>query len=376
MSDEDYELRWPKPLLHDELGALVEQDITTPWRDRIEVILFDAFVASTAAADFAALPPPANDPWAPQTPDPWAQPSKPSVAPERQFVRDLLARLDGAAYEGNHTPYYSQRVMGAAVSRLDLHGVATGIRSLALNLNERGYFERAFGKDCPDAPSSQSPEDVLEIRLGRRLPWLPPAYDLAADQADLFDLIEVLHDLAAFPRSRRFHGWDDCGWHHSDFIVGPGRAVYRWAVNRILDRSDLGLRLAGEGEDRGRLVAATDPDREQLTKQMASRDDPATGDRVRHAVSLFRSRLASEHDKRSACIALAGVLEERRNLLKAELLSKDEGAMFQIANSFAIRHQGAQQQGDYDPAFLDWVYWFYLSTIELSDRLIARKATA
>jgi hypothetical protein len=43
-------------------------------------------------------------------------------------------------------------------------------------------------------------------------------------------------------------------------------------------------------------------------------------------------------DRRSAAITLAGVLEERRALLKAELLRDDEGALFQIANRFAIRH--------------------------------------
>lgn len=140
-----------------------------------------------------------------------------------------------------------------------------------------------------------------------------------------------------------------------------------------MDRSDLGLRLAEEGEDRGRLVATTDPDRELLARQMANRDDPATGDRVRHAMSLFRSRTATEHDKRSACITLAGVVEERRGQLKAELLSKDEGALFHIANSFAVRHQGASQQGDYDRLFLDWIYWLYLASIELTDRLSARQ---
>ena len=43
--------------------------------------------------------------------------------------------------------------------------------------------------------------------------------------------------------------------------------------------------------------------------------------------------------KRSAILTIAGVLEERRQLIKAELGSADEGALFQIANKFAIRHQ-------------------------------------
>jgi hypothetical protein len=80
-------------------------------------------------------------------------------------------------------------------------------------------------------------------------------------------------------------------------------------------------------------------------------------------------------ERRSAVITLAGVLEERRNLLKAELLTKDETALFQIANQFAVRHQRADQRGDYDPAFLDWLFWWYLGTVQLTDQLLARQAS-
>lgn len=80
-------------------------------------------------------------------------------------------------------------------------------------------------------------------------------------------------------------------------------------------------------------------------------------------------------DKRSACITLAGVLEARRALLKAELLSKDESALFQIANGFAIRHQRADQRPNYDEAYLDWLYWWYLATIELTNQLLTKVST-
>jgi hypothetical protein len=93
-------------------------------------------------------------------------------------------------------------------------------------------------------------------------------------------------------------------------------------------------------------------------------------------VTLFRSRTADRETKRSACVALAGVLEQRRRLLKAELLRRDEAALFQIANEFAIRHRAANQCGDYDDAYLDWVFWWYLATIELTNQLLARAAVA
>jgi hypothetical protein len=145
-------------------------------------------------------------------------------------------------------------------------------------------------------------------------------------------------------------------------------------VNRLLATSTLGLRLAEEGEDLGRLVRVEPTGLEDLPERALRAATPRTIDRVQHAIALFRSRTAGLEERRSAVIALAGILEERRGLLKTELLTKDEGALFAIANGFAIRHQRADQRGDYDSAFLDWLFWWYLDTVQLTDQLLAREA--
>jgi hypothetical protein len=93
---------------------------------------------------------------------------------------------------------------------------------------------------------------------------------------------------------------------------------------------------------------------------------------VRHAIALFRARGAGREEKRSACVALAAVLEQRRRQIKTELLTKDEGALFQIANQFDVRHRNADQRADYDETYLDWIFWWYLATVELTDRLAER----
>ena len=142
--------------------------------------------------------------------------------------------------------------------------------------------------------------------------------------------------------------------------------------NRGLLNNALGLHLSDNGEDVGRLVAATNDARAELATIIAGRDDAQTGDRVRHGMALFRARGATEHDKHSGILVLAGILEERRQLLKDHLVKKDEGALFEIANNFAIRHRNENQRADYDPIFLDWIFWWYLATIELSDRLSTR----
>ena len=56
-------------------------------------------------------------------------------------------------------------------------------------------------------------------------------------------------------------------------------------------------------------------------------------------------------------------------------MRKDEGVLFDIANNFAIRHRRDDQRADYDPAFLDWVFWWYLATIELTDCILARRGS-
>jgi hypothetical protein len=142
----------------------------------------------------------------------------------------------------------------------------------------------------------------------------------------------------------------------------------------MLDASTLGLRLAESGEDLGRLVRVEPTGLEDLPERAVQAAAPETVDRVQHAIALFRARAATVEKRRSAVITLVGILEERRSLLKAELLPKDEAALFEIANKFAVRHQRADQRGDYDPAFLDWLFWWYLDTVQLIDQLLARQA--
>jgi hypothetical protein len=69
---------------------------------------------------------------------------------------------------------------------------------------------------------------------------------------------------------------------------------------------------------------------------------------------------------------LAGVLEERRALLRQELLSRDESSLFEIANNYALRHRNENQRNEYAQEFLDWVFWLYAATVELTDRLLRR----
>ncbi len=349
----DYQLVWPRRLFQTETAALVNNTKPKDWADRCELLLEDAFLGQAPRDDFVAEP----------------------ASEQRSFLIRLLRRAPTfkEAVVGR-SPYWSERQRSKRPGAVSLEGTVREFVRVIDDLRHRGYFDKAFDRDCVDSPADpDQPSRLMERETGVSDLW-PLSPDRLVEDQDLFcDVIEALHDFAARPRARWMHPYSGCGWHNSAFSFETGQAVYRWRVNQVLDRSDLGLRLADEGEDAGRLVAVTDPARVELVASMAERTDPGTGEVVRHAIALHRARTASEHDKRSAVVALAGVLEERRALLKAELTSKDEGALFQIANQFAIRHRRDDQRPNYDPAFLDWVFWWYLATIDLTDRILERR---
>jgi hypothetical protein len=292
-----------------------------------------------------------------------------------QWLSQLLQEAANWPESGFRKPYWSARTTGRSrPARMELRQVKRKFVQLMDQFKDHGYLVHAFGQYCVDADGPPpDPAAVLSGHLGYAVEW-PPRQPRAGWTLDQFcDLVEVFHDLVARPSSREYHNFSSCGWHYSTFATGPARRLYRWRVNRLLTASTLGLRLAEDGEDLGRLVRVEPTGLEDLPEKALEAATPETADRVRHAIAQFRSRTARVEERRLAVIALAGILEERRGLLKAELLTKDEAALFQIANAFAIRHQRADQQGDYDCAFLDWLFWWYLGTVELTNQLLARQ---
>lgn len=295
------------------------------------------------------------------------------LSPRQNFLLNLVRGADLLKEDASHRrPYWSQRNSGAKVLPARQRATAQDFVALIDELDGKGYFEKRFGKDCVDDPRGNVPSRAFERAIGLADAW-PLTATTLSNELDMFcDVVEVLHDLAARPTNRTYHSYSQCGWHHSDFSIESGREIYRWRVNALLRQSNLDLILADGGEDVGRLVTVTTDARSELVEALVSNDSTDPGDQVRHAVALFRARGADRHQKRSAVVVLARVLESRRDLLRNELLSKDEDALFLIANKFDIRHQNQAQRSDYDDAFMDWVFWWYLATIELVERLSCR----
>jgi hypothetical protein len=327
----DFELVWPRELFVREGEALIAHG-GQRFEQQCEWLLTEAF-ASTAAADAMNTSSSSSDPWGTDPPD--GRPRGP-----KEFLSRLVQGADQLQEASVRTPYWSQRRRATAPSQLDLPAVTREFVRIVSSFRANGYFDKKFPDACVDDHDAVYVDggDVLQQVLGiPKLHWPLQADQLLEVDDALFNVIEALHDLVARPRSRSFHSYGGCGWHYSQFAIEPARVLYRWRVNQLLDRSDLGLRLADEGEDVGRLVAVTDDARADLVTSLTNQPPGHTADRVRHGIALFRARGATEHDKRSAILVLAGIIEERRQLLKDNLVKKDEGALFDIANNFALR---------------------------------------
>ncbi|GED90722.1 hypothetical protein [Streptomyces sp. 6-11-2] len=367
----NYELLWPASLFVSEGERVLRS--TGSWQDRAKWLMTEALAGTTAVADFEDLPnytAPTADPWA-TTATGWG--TRRAVIDQHDWFTELISRASELRQAAAPRPYWPQR-RGNGLSH-DGSTPRDTRRDFARLIGEfadNGYLVEVFGEECVD-DHSELPDasEVIDRRLG--IPHLWPLAPETWDEDTFYGLIEVFHDLVSRPRMRRYHSYSGCGWHHSEFHNGPARVLYRWKANQLLREAGIEYELAAEGEDLGRLIAVTDDARSALVHRALTDSAPDITTRIRHAIALFRGRDASAESKRSAIVTLAGILEERRSLINEQVGKPDEGALFEIANRYDLRHRRADQRGDYDEAFLDWIFWWYLATVELTNRLIVAR---
>jgi hypothetical protein len=136
-------------------------------------------------------------------------------------------------------------------------------------------------------------------------------------------------------------------------------------VNRILTRYGDGFELTAAGQVQRRLP-------EQVAELGPAPEGGDAGDEAHIAEALRKYRSRAGLDRRDTVRDLAEVLERLRPMVKDHMFGKDEGALFQIANQFWVRHNDLAQRKDYDhDAWWDWLFHLYLSSIRLVQRLVA-----
>lgn len=266
--------------------------------------------------------------------------------------------------------YRDRKAGGVRRDRPMLTEVAfiVAVGELITELDAAGYFDFAFGEDCVDSDNDHAgrAREALSDLMASDEDW-PPQLEVVLGPDHAYTVIEAAHHFVARPRKRSYHSYGR-EWHYGDFDRRAGQGVFRWRINALLERSDSLLRL----DPSGVLVETTGDPRDELVESLVHDAAAPSPDALSHAIEQFRRRGATRVEKRTAVVALAGILEENRDLLKAEMLQGDEGSLFQIANKFAIRHQRADQQPNYADAYLDWIFWWYLATVDLVRQLLAR----
>ena len=367
----DYTLRWPPALFVQEATVLVARGelrgTNCAWSDEVELLLRQAFASQGVADDFTHVS------------NTWEQHMDSRLVSDNVWnpvvwLSELAADASSLDQEPFHQPYYSQRkIIEVSSSDSALVQTISHVVTLVRKFYKDSYFDKILGTDCVDTGERRvsSPEHELRHRVGKEHLWT--AEPEVWTEEDLFDFIEVFHDITARPVARQYHEYGDCGWHVTKFCVRSGQALYRWRVNQILDNALLGFVLSESGDDVGRIVKCTPDGLGQLIDEPFSNHEDS-GHQVRHAISRFRHRVATREDQRLAIHTLAGILEQNRPILKKHLLSKDESSLFEIANKFHIRHQKADQYSDYGVQFLEWIFYWYLATVHLADQILAERS--
>lgn len=267
--------------------------------------------------------------------------------------------------------YYSRRA--DRTKRIDLATLCDALQCTYAAFAEKQCFDEAFGKDCADGyipgHAGSDIDGFFLRRLGTRGLWPITEKYKSYSESSAFDVIELLHDLVSKPVSGYFHDYCNCGWHYNVFDRATGREEMRAAVNDFLGLYGNGFELLQSGM----VVPSLSPQLSILVSNELPEFDSANVENpVQHAIAVFRKREASNEDRRSAVVELAGVLEFLRRRMPGIIHTKDERAMFSLANEFNLRHQNENQHRDYDPVWLNWDFYLFLSTIHVLVRLLIK----
>lgn len=209
--------------------------------------------------------------------------------------------------------------------------------------------------------------------LGRECLWPVERYVHEWDDATLFDVMEFLSDHVSTgdKQSGRFHDFNDCGWHYRHFTPEPARSTYRQPVNGVLQRMEPGYEMTEAGE----IVRAVPDGMAPLLEDAPRLLEGDQRQHVQAAIVKYRARSSTPTDRRDAVRDLADVLEHLRSQVKDALPRHDEAMLFEMANKFWIRHNKPGDHRDYDhEAWWPWMFYVYLSSIELVTRIADRES--
>jgi hypothetical protein len=237
----------------------------------------------------------------------------------------------------------------------------------------KDYFKEKTGITQFDIPSE------IKHKAGFLLKFQPFPItewrDEDITEDNVFDVIEFLYDHVSEP-GEYGHLADSTGFIYTDYLgydKEEGRKEFREKVNLLLADYKNGYELSEDGEI---LALGKDGLEHILDAEIPHYDEENVDSKVREAIRKWRNRHLDISERRQAIVAMADVFEWLKKTRKLEnvVLNKDEAAIFNIANNFALRHHNPEQKKEYDKdIWYPWMFHFYLATYHAVIRLIKRK---
>ena len=278
---------------------------------------------------------------------------------------------------GSDRAYWSERQGKASVRSFTPEQVRRAFMSVVAVCDEADELQESFGYECVDdgfVPGSLGTaiEERLMIILGRDNLWPVSVFATDWDDDTLFDMMEFVYDHVSTGDSAtaRYHSFSNCGMHYARFNPNPARANYLTRVNEILRRMSPGFEMTESGEILRAVVDGTAPLLDSAPRLLEATQRA----HVESAIVKYRARSSTATDRRDAVRDLADVLENLRADIKTHMPTKDEAALFEIANKFWIRHNRPGELRDYDhDAWWSWLFYLYLASIALVSHLAERQ---
>ena len=269
--------------------------------------------------------------------------------------------------------YYSSRTKPKSLSIEELY---VKLQYIYLLFRDKDYFKKKAGITKETLPDAVMHEAAIDLTF-QPFPITKWSQDNITED-HIFDIIEFLYNRASKPGE-----WgnmtSETGWNYYDYLDyddETGQDEFRDKANAILFEYKTGFELTKAGTI---LAKGTDGLQHILNAEIVPFDEVNVDSKVRNAITKWRNRSLSMSEKKEAIRELADVFEwlKKTKYLSNVLDSKDESALFDLANNFGIRHHNPNQKTNYDQAiWYSWIFHFYLATYHASIRLLMKNEKA
>jgi hypothetical protein len=289
-------------------------------------------------------------------------------SPLKEKCRKIANRLLKSRPKPSTRHYYSARKQ---LGRLTLDGLYRKLQHLYLFFRDRDYF-KAVGITKFDLPDAMKHKAALSLSFEMFPVTKWPAHDVTEDH--VFEALEFLHDHVSCP-GEMIEMTSETGSNYCDYDgydEKAGRTEFRRDANTFLADYKSGFELTPDGTI---LALGADGLQHILDAEIVPYDEVNVDSKVRNAIVKWRNRHLSPDEKKAAIRDLADVFEwlKKTKELSKILDRKDDSAIFEIANNFAVRHHNPDQKANYDRAiWYSWMFHFYLATYHAAIRLLIK----